>query len=172
MSELTEAIAALELRQASVQRALLADFQAAEAEVEAGGDPGAGWNIADAYRRLFIGMELDAQEVIDRGEAAVLEGAQEIEARSQASLGEPSIADLMRALYLHGFSEAAMLFERRLQAWQTASRAPESSDVAQLRRVVRILSAAYDTSDGARGLLGVVPDHDGLLRAFDEALND
>lgn len=118
MSELTDAIAALERRQHTVQAALLADFQAAGED----GGAGEGWNLADAYRRLFIGMDLDAAEVIERAEGAVLEGAAAARERAEAMLGVPSMADLFRALYLHGFSEAAMLFERRLQAWQAAAR--------------------------------------------------
>lgn len=110
--ELEQAAAQLAQRMAAVQQALLADFMAAgrlanEGRLE---DPDAPipspWNLADAYRRLYIGMDLNADEILQHAEECAQDADSEL-------VGGGDRGTVLRAVYMHGFSEAAMLFLRR-----------------------------------------------------------
>ena len=101
MSELEDADAAIEERQLNIARVI---------------DPG--HPHMDPYRLLFMGMDLDADEVWERAQTgarvALAEIAAEIKrAEDEDELPEIGLHDFFTSIWLDGFSVAAMLFLRR-----------------------------------------------------------
>lgn len=165
-TELQRANDALERRQHTVQAALLADFRHAQ-DVPIGAQASEAWTLADAYRRLFVGMDLDAAEIIDHADREALAAADHVQEAQHA--GQPiPFGTLARALVLDGFSLAAMLFTLRAesstpdfddqerQSYAAAVRARDAR-IDQLERALGRISGTPDvepvaTIDGARGI--------------------
>jgi hypothetical protein len=115
MGELEEAYEAVERRQTTIQDGL-------KARVDSG-EPLAGVALADVYRLLYSGMDLDADSVIAYAERIAAEShdeAQAMMARVEERMGAVSdeaahrvMGLIFQSLVLEGFTTAAMLFHRR-----------------------------------------------------------
>jgi hypothetical protein len=115
MGELEEAYEAVERRQTTIQDGL-------KARVDSG-EPLAGVALADVYRLLYSGMDLDADGVIAYAERIAAEShkqAHEMISRVEERMGEVPEGEalkvmdvIFRSLVLEGFTTAAMLFHRR-----------------------------------------------------------
>lgn len=136
MSELTDAKAALGVRQAGVSEQLRADIDAARhitdtdewgirftRPAEPGERPSQdeAWSLGDAYNRLLTGMELDGEELVEHAERQaddVLAQVQALRFADLAGLREQlgplfSERTLLRDTWLAGAATMAMLFYRR-----------------------------------------------------------
>lgn len=114
-TELQRARATASARQEAVQDALAAEHATAlEQFANTGFAEGERWSLGDAYRRLFSGMDLEVEELLDHADAETLAAAEH--ARDATDQGRPvAFAVMARALYLDGFTDAAFLFQARLE---------------------------------------------------------
>lgn len=112
-SELQRARATADARQEAVQDALAREHaEALDQWQRAGFAEGERWSLGDAYRRLFVGFDLDVEELLDHAgreaEAAI------DEAETAQRTGRPLPRDVfLRAIYLDGFTDASFLWHAR-----------------------------------------------------------
>jgi hypothetical protein len=97
MSEITEADEAVQARQESISESI------ADAT---------GLEPLDVYRRLFVGMDLDAKDVLElsheHAEAGCVLALEMMENREDVSLN-----DFLSSAWMDGFSVGCMVFLRR-----------------------------------------------------------